>query len=128
MVGSKLYGVELDSITGRIARQLYQNANIAVQGYENSNLPDSFFDLAVGNVPFGNYGIADKRYDKNNFLIHDYYFAKTLDKLRPGGMLAVEIGETQSAAVAALFQNAGLSDIRIHRDMAGLDRAVSAVR
>ena len=88
MVGSKLYGVELDSITGRIARQLYQNANIAVQGYENSNLPDSFFDLAVGNVPFGNYGIADKRYDKNNFLIHDYYFAKTLDKLRPGGILA----------------------------------------
>ena len=88
MAGSKLYGVELDSITGRIARQLYQNANIAVQGYENSNLPDSFFDLAVGNVPFGNYSIADKRYDKNNFLIHDYFFAKTLDKLRPGGILA----------------------------------------
>ena len=88
MAGSKLYGVELDSITGRIARQLYRNANIAVQGYENSNLPDSFFDLAVGNVPFGNYSIADKRYDKNNFLIHDYFFAKTLDKLRPGGILA----------------------------------------
>ena len=88
MAGSKLYGVELDSITGRIARQLYQNANIAVQGYENSNLPDSFFELAVGNVPFGNYSIADKRYDKNNFLIHDYFFAKTLDKLRPGGILA----------------------------------------
>ena len=88
MAGSKLYGVELDSITGRIARQLYQNANIAVQGYEDANLPDSFFDLAVGNVPFGNYGIVDKRYDKNNFLIHDYFFAKTLDKLRPGGILA----------------------------------------
>lgn len=66
MAGSKLYGVELDSITGRIARQLYQNANIAVQGYEDANLPDSFFDLAVGNVPFGNYGIVDKRCDKNN--------------------------------------------------------------
>lgn len=88
MKDSKLYGVELDSITGRIAKQLYQTANIAVQGYEESNLPDSFFDLAIGNVPFGSYGIADKRYDKNNFLIHDYFFAKTLDKVRPGGIIA----------------------------------------
>ena len=84
----KLYGIELDSITGRIAKQLYQNANIAVQGYEDSSLPDSFFDLAVGNVPFGNYGVSDKRYDKNHFMVHDYFFAKTLDKVRPGGIIA----------------------------------------
>ena len=88
MAKSKLYGIELDSLTGRMAKQLYQNANIAVQGYEDSNLPDSFFDLAIGNVPFGDYGVADKRYDKNHFLIHDYFFAKTLDKVRPGGVIA----------------------------------------
>ena len=88
MSKSKLYGIELDSITGRIAKQLYQNANIAVQGYEDSFLPDSFFDLAVGNVPFGNYGVSDKRYDKNHFMVHDYFFAKTLDKVRPGGIIA----------------------------------------
>ena len=88
MRDSKLYGVELDGITGRIAKQLYQNANIAVQGFEETNLPDSFFDLAVGNVPFGNYGVADKKYDKHHFLIHDYFFAKTLDRIRPGGIVA----------------------------------------
>lgn len=88
MKNSKLYGVELDSITGRIAKQLYQTANISVQGYEQTSLPNSFFDLAIGNVPFGDYGIADKRYDKNHFLIHDYFFAKTLDKVRPGGIIA----------------------------------------
>ena len=88
MNSSKLYGVELDSITGRIAKQLYQNANIAIQGYEETALPDSFFDVAIGNVPFGDYGVADKRYDKNHFLIHDYFFAKTLDKVRPGGIVA----------------------------------------
>ena len=88
MTDSKLYGVELDSITGRIAKQLYQNANIAIQGYEATSLPDSFFDVAIGNVPFGDYGVADKRYDKNKFLIHDYFFAKTLDKVRPGGIVA----------------------------------------
>ena len=84
----KMYGVELDSITGRIAKQLYQKASIAVEGYEKTSLPDSFFDLAIGNVPFGSYGVADKRYDKNHFLIHDYFFAKTLDKVRPGGIIA----------------------------------------
>lgn len=84
----KLYGVELDSISGRIAQQLYQKSSIAVQGFEKSNLPDSFFDLAIGNVPFGQFRVADKRYDKNNFLIHDYFFAKTLDKVRPGGIIA----------------------------------------
>jgi N12 class adenine-specific DNA methylase len=88
MKNSKLYGVELDSITGRIAKQLYQQANIAVQGFEETNLPDSFFDLAIGNVPFGSYGVADKKYDKYKFYIHDYFFAKTLDKVRPGGIIA----------------------------------------
>lgn len=88
MKNSKLYGIELDSITGRIAKQLYQQANIAVQGFEETNLPDSFFDLAIGNVPFGSYGVADKKYDKYKFYIHDYFFAKTLDKVRPGGIIA----------------------------------------
>ena len=88
MAKSKLYGVELDSLTGRMAKQLYQNANISIQGFEEKNLPDSFFDVAIGNVPFGDYGVADKRYDKNHFLIHDYFFAKTLDKVRPGGIVA----------------------------------------
>ena len=80
---SKLYGVELDSISGRIAKQLYQNASIQVKGYEKINLQDNFFDIAIGNVPFNNFKISDPRYDKNNFLIHDYFFAKTLDKVRP---------------------------------------------
>lgn len=84
----KVYGIELDSISGRIAQQLYQNNSVAVQGYENTALPDSFFDAAVGNVPFGDFKVMDRRYDKNNFLIHDYYFAKTLDKVRPGGVIA----------------------------------------
>ena len=88
MQKSKLYGVELDSISGRIAKQLYQNANIKVQGYEKADLPDSFYDVALGNVPFGDFKVNDKRYDKNNFLIHDYFFAKTLDKVRPGGVIA----------------------------------------
>ena len=88
MQKSKLYGVELDSISGRIAKQLYQNANIKVQGYEKADLPDSFYDVAIGNVPFGDFKVNDKRYDKNNFIIHDYFFAKTLDKVRPGGVIA----------------------------------------
>lgn len=84
----KLYGVELDSISGRIARQLYQKSTVAVQGYEDTNLPNSFFDVAVSNVPFGDFKVLDKKYDKNKFLIHDYFFAKTLDKVRPGGVIA----------------------------------------
>ncbi len=88
MKDSKLYGIELDSITGRIAKQLYQNANINVEGYEDTHLPDSFFDVAIGNVPFGQFGVMDKRYDKYHFNIHDYFFAKTLDKVRPGGVIA----------------------------------------
>ena len=88
MDGARFYGVELDSISGRIAQQLYQNASIAVQGFEETNLPDSFFDAAVGNVPFGQFKVPDKRYDKHNFLIHDYFFARTLDKVRPGGVIA----------------------------------------
>ena len=88
MASAKFYGVELDSISGRIAQQLYQNSSIAVQGFEGTNLPDSFFDAAVGNVPFGQFKVPDKRYDKHNFLIHDYFFARTLDKVRPGGVVA----------------------------------------
>ena len=85
---SRVYGVELDSISGRIAQQLYQTASIAVQGFEKTGLPDSFFDVAIGNVPFGAFKIMDKRYDKYNFLIHDYFFARTLDKVRPDGVIA----------------------------------------
>ena len=87
MESSKLYGIELDSITGRIAKQLYQKANIAVEGYEKTSLPDSFFDIAIGNVPFGQFKVSDKRYDRLNFNIHDYFFAKTIDKIRPGGLI-----------------------------------------
>lgn len=88
MANSRLYGIEIDSITGRIARQLYQRADIRVQGFETADLPDSFFDAAVGNVPFGQYSVPDKRYDKLKLSIHDYFFAKTLDKVRPGGVVA----------------------------------------
>ena len=85
---SHLYGVELDSLTGRIARLLYPKANITVDGYEKTTFPNDFFDAAVGNVPFGQYKVADKKYDKFNFLIHDYFFGKTLDQVRPGGVIA----------------------------------------
>jgi len=88
MKGSKLFGVELDPITGRIAKQLYQSADIRIQGFEKSGFEDNFFDIAIGNVPFGSYGVIDKRYDKHSFLIHDYFFAKALDKVRPGGIVA----------------------------------------
>ena len=88
MKDSKMYGVELDSISGRIAKQLYQNSNIAIEGYEETKLPDSFFDVAVGNVPFGNFKVVDKKYDRLNFNIHDYFFAKTIDKVRPNGIIA----------------------------------------
>ena len=88
MAGSKAYGVELDSISGRIAGQLYQHASISVNGFETVQMPDSFFDVAVGNVPFGDFKVVDKRYDKHHWLIHDYFFGKTLDKVRPGGIVA----------------------------------------
>ena len=88
MAGSKTYGVELDSISGRIAQQLYQNASISVNGFEKVQMPDSFFDAAVGNVPFGDFKVVDKRYDKHHWLIHDYFFGKALDKVRPGGVIA----------------------------------------
>lgn len=88
MKDSKMYGVELDSISGRIAKQLYQNSNIAIEGYEETKLPDSFFDVAVGNVPFGNFKVVDKKYDRLNFNIHDYFFAKTIDKVRSNGIIA----------------------------------------
>ena len=89
MQDSKIYGVELDTISAGIAQQLYQKTTIAAQGFEETNLPDSFFDGVVGNVPFGDFKVLDKRYDKHKFLIHDYFFAKPLDKLRPGGVMAL---------------------------------------
>lgn len=89
MQDSKIYGVELDAISAGIAQQLYQKTTIAAQGFEETNLPDSFFDGVVGNVPFGDFKVSDKRYDKHKFLIHDYFFAKSLDKLRPGGVMAL---------------------------------------
>ena len=89
MQRSKLYGVEIDSISGRIAKQLYQNANISITGFENTTYPDNFFDVVVGNVPFGDYKVFDPKYNKYNFRIHDYFLAKALDQVRPGGMVAV---------------------------------------
>ena len=89
MQGSKLYGVELDDLSGRIARQLYQKSSIAVQGYEKTVFPDNFFDVAIGNVPFGQFHVPDKRYDRLNFPIHEYFIAKALDQVRPGGVIAV---------------------------------------
>ena len=88
MQGSRLYGAELDGITGRIAKQLYPHADIKITGFENTSYPNDFFDVAVGNVPFGQYKVSDRQYDRHNFLIHDYFFAKTLDKVRPGGIVA----------------------------------------
>ncbi len=88
MQESRLYGVELDGLTGRIAKQLYPNADIKITGFEKTDYPNDFFDVAIGNVPFGQYKVADRVYDKHNFLIHDYFFAKTLDKIRPGGVVA----------------------------------------
>ena len=89
MSGSKLYGVELDDLSGRIARQLYQRSSIAVQGYEKTAFSDNFFDVAIGNVPFGQFHVPDKRYDRLNFPIHEYFIAKALDQVRPGGVIAV---------------------------------------
>ena len=89
MSGSKLYGVELNDLSGRIARQLYQKSSIAVQGYEKTAFPDNFFDVAIGNVPFGQFHVPDKRYDRLNFPIHEYFIAKALDQVRPGGVIAV---------------------------------------
>ena len=88
MQASRLYGAELDGLTGRIAKQLYPHADIKITGFENTSYPNDFFDVAVGNVPFGQYKVSDRQYDKHNFLIHDYFFAKTLDKVRPGGIVA----------------------------------------
>ena len=89
MKSTKIYGVEIDTISAGIAQQLYQKSSIAAQGFEEVNVPDSFFDGVIGNVPFGDFKVLDKRYDKYNFLIHDYFFAKSLDKLRPGGIMAL---------------------------------------
>ena len=88
MTESKIYGVELDDVSGRIARQLYPRSSISVRGYEKMDFPDNFFDVAVGNVPFGQFKVQDRRYDRLNLSIHEYFFAKTLDKVRPGGVVA----------------------------------------
>ncbi|MDO4175283.1 MAG: N-6 DNA methylase, partial [Eubacteriales bacterium] len=88
MSSSNLYGIELDPITGAIAKQLYPNAKIAIQGFEESTLPDNYFDVVLGNVPFGDFKVDDARYNSENFLIHDFFFAKALDKVRPGGVVA----------------------------------------
>lgn len=88
MAESKVYGVELDDVSGRIARQLYPRSSISVRGYEKMDFPDNFFDAAVGNVPFGQFKVQDRRYDRLNLSIHEYFFAKTLDKVRPGGVVA----------------------------------------
>lgn len=85
---SRIYGTEIDSISGRIAKRLYPDADISITGFEKKDFPDSFFDIAVGNVPFGGFKVSDRRYDKYNFAVHDYFFAKTLDKVRPGGIVA----------------------------------------
>ena len=86
---SKLYGVELDNITGRIAKKLYPDVNIQIKGFEDTTFPNNHFDLVVGNVPFGGYSVYDKDYNKYNLLIHDYFIAKSVDKVRPGGIVAV---------------------------------------
>ena len=86
---SKLYGVELDSISGKIAKQLYQNGNIHIGGFEKTRFNDNSFDVAVGNVPFGDFKVSDKKYDRYNLKIHDYFFAKAIDKVRPGGVVAL---------------------------------------
>ena len=113
MKESKIYGVELDTVSAGIAQQLYQKSSIAAQGFEETNLPDSFFDAVVGNVPFGDFKVPDKRYDKHKFLIHDYFFAKSLDKLRPGGVMALitskgTMDKENSAARKYIAQRADL--------------------
>lgn len=113
MAESKAYGVEIDSISGRIAQQLYQNSSIAVNGFEKVQMPDSFFDVAIGNVPFGDFKVRDRKYDKNHWLIHDYFFGKTLDKVRPGGVIAFitskgTMDKENSAARKYLAQRADL--------------------
>lgn len=113
MSASRTYGVEIDSISGRIAQQLYQNSPIAVNGFEKVQMPDSFFDVAVGNVPFGDFKVLDKKYDKHHWLIHDYFFGKTLDKVRPDGIIAFitskgTMDKENSAVRKYLAQRAGL--------------------
>lgn len=88
MKDSRLFGVELDDLSGRISKQLYQKATVKISGFEDTDFNDNFFDVAIGNVPFGNYKVYDRDYDKHNFKIHDYFIAKTLDKVRPGGVVA----------------------------------------
>ena len=113
MQNSRLYGVELDSITGRIAKQLYQKADITIDGFQKTAYPNDFFDVVIGNVPFGNYGVADKKYDRHHFQIHDYFLAKSIDQVRPGGVVAVitssgTLDKQSSAAREYLAERADL--------------------
>ena len=123
MKNTKIYGVELDTVSAGIAQQLYQKSSIAAQGFEEVNVPDSFFDGVVGNVPFGDFKVLDKRYDKYNFLIHDYFFAKSLDKLRPGGVMALvtskgTMDKTNSSVRKYIAQRADLlGAIRLPNDI-----------
>ena len=110
MQESRLFGVELDSITRRIAKQLYQKADIQISGFEKTKYPNDFFDVAVGNVPFGQYKVNDKDYDKNNFLIHDYFMAKALDKVRPGGVIAFVTSKGTMDKRAKRSENIWLSE------------------
>ena len=109
MSKTNMYGVELDPVSGRIARQLYQKNKIAIQGFEETDYPDSFFDCVIGNVPFGAYQVSDRRYDRHHFLIHDYFIAKSLDLVRPGGVVAVVTSsgtmDKQNQAVRQYFAN-----------------------
>ena len=106
---TNMYGVELDSVSGRIAKQLYQKNNIAIQGFEETDYPDSFFDCVIGNVPFGAYQVSDRKYDRHHFLIHDYFIAKSLDLVRPGGVVAVVTSsgtmDKQNSEVRRYFAN-----------------------
>lgn len=127
--GKKVLLVDADP-QGSLARQLYQNSSIAVQGFEETNLPDSFFDAAVGNVPFGQFKVPDKRYDKHNFLIHDYFFARTLDKVRPGGVVAfISSKGTMDTRGPLIWASVGAKTLElVHEniDVAGVKEATEA--
>jgi adenine-specific DNA methylase len=122
MQNAKLYGVELDSITGRIAKQLYPKANITIGGFENTEFPDDFFDVVIGNVPFGNYKVPDREYNKHNFFVHDYFFAKSINKTRAGGALALI---TSNGISGGTFDK---KDTRIRRYIAERCDLIGAIR
>ena len=124
---SRLYGVELDDVTGRIAKQLYPNANIQISGFEKTDFPDDFFDLVIGNVPFGNYKVSDKRYDRYNLLVHDYFFAKSIDKVRKGGVIAMITSNGMSGGTFDKRDNKARRYIARRCDLLGAVRLPSGV-